>query len=295
MIRQAVILAAGNGSRIQRFKDDVPKPLRKVCGMTLIKRAILTAKMAGIRDFVIVVGHKGDQIIASLSEDNSLDVNLQFVTNPDWNKSNGLSLLAVRPYIHGEFLLMMSDHIFDRHAVRKIVALTSPQEEVILAVDKKLDQIFDLEDATKVKLLDDKIIRIGKELKAYDAYDTGLFRCSSSIFEVLERIHREKGDVSLSEGMRFFAYQGQMGTCDISEYYWQDVDTPEALHHAEKLLFRSLRKPTDGWIARNINRPISLTLSRLLMKTPLSANHVTGLVTLIGILSGYFVSSGRYW
>src|SRR5262245_48944490 len=186
MIRQAVIVAAGNGSRIQRSKKDVPKPLRKVCGLPLIKRAILTAKLAGIRDFVVVVGYKGDQIIAALSKDPSLGVNLQFVTNPDWNKSNGLSLLAARPYIQGDFLLMMSDHLFDRKAVEKIVKMTPSTDEVVLAVDKNLDEIFDLDDATKVKMVGDRVVRIGKDLPAYDAFDTGLFRLSPSIFEVIE-------------------------------------------------------------------------------------------------------------
>src|SRR4030095_5333282 len=205
MIRQAVIVAAGNGSRIQRNKEDVPKPLRKGCGLPLIKRAILTAKLAGIRDFIVVVGYKGDQIISALSEDSSLGVNLQFVTNPDWNKSNGLSLLAARPYIQGEFLLMMSDHLFDRHAVEKMVRMAPSKDEVVLAIDKKLDAIFDLDDATKVKLLGDGVIRIRKELKSYDAFDKGLFRMSPSSFEARERTRHEKGDGSISAGVGLFA------------------------------------------------------------------------------------------
>src|SRR4030095_1009936 len=205
MIRQAVIVAAGNGSRIQRFKDDLPNTLRKFCGLPLIKRAILTAKLAGIRDFIVVVGYKGEQIIAALSGDVSLGVNLQFVTNPDWNKSNGLSLLAARPYIQGEFLLMMSDHIFDRHAVEKMVKMAPSKDEVVLAVDKKLDAIFDLADATKVKLVGDRVLRIGKDLPAYDAFDAGLFRLSPSIFEARERTRHEKGDGSISAGVGLFA------------------------------------------------------------------------------------------
>jgi choline kinase/phosphatidylglycerophosphate synthase len=294
MIKQAVILAAGNGSRIKRFKDDVPKPLRKVCGLTLIKRAILNAKKAGITDFVIVVGHKGDQIISSLREDSSLGVNLQFVTNSDYHKSNGVSLLASRSRVHDNFLLMMADHIVDFKAIQKIVRAPFGKSEVLLGVDKKLEEIFDLDDVTKVKTSEDKIVDIGKQLTDYDAFDTGLFVCSSSLFEALEKIYCEKGDVSLSEGIRSLASQGCAGTCDLSGYFWQDVDTPESLKHAEKLLFQTLRKPTDGWIAQNINRRISLTISRLLIRTNLSANHVTGLVTLVGVFSGLFVSTGRY-
>ncbi|MBI2335487.1 MAG: NTP transferase domain-containing protein [Deltaproteobacteria bacterium] len=294
MIKQAVILAAGNGSRIQRSRNDVPKPLRRVCGLTLIKRTILNAKRGGITDFIVVVGYKGEQIIHSLSEDRSLGVNLRFVHNADYHKSNGVSLLAAQPYADEQFLLLMADHVFDRLAIEKILNTPFHENKVLLGVDRNLTSIFDAEDATKVKTSGNKIQEISKQLTGYDAFDTGIFICNASLFAVLEKIYREEGDASLSRGVLSLANVGQAGVCDISEYFWQDVDTPEALRHAEKFLFKSLRKPTDGWISRNINRPISLSITHWLVRTNLSANHVTGFVTLIGILSGFFVAMGNY-
>ncbi len=293
MIKQAVILAAGNGSRIQRFEGDIPKPLRKVCGLTLIKRSILNAKLAGISEIIIVVGYKGDEIIASLTHDHTIGVKLQFVTNSEWQKSNGVSLLKVKPYVRGDFLLMMADHIFDRRAIEKMIAFPS-HTEVTLGIDRNLKEIFDQDDATKVRVESEKIIEIGKEIKNFNAFDTGLFVCSRSLLDCLEKIYHQKNDASLTEGVRDLAASGNVNVCDISGYFWQDVDTKEALYHAENFLFHNLKKPTDGWIAQNINRKISLQITRLLVRTNLSANHVTALVTLIGVLSGLFVATGRY-
>lgn len=295
MVYQAVILAAGNGTRIKRSQRDVPKPLRKVCGLTLIKRAILNLKLAGITQVVVVVGYKGDEIVDSLQNDRSLGVDLQFVHNPDYQKSNGLSLLAAKPFLQNEFLFLMADHIFDRRAIEKIVKTPLQGDDCILAIDRKLDDIFDVDDATKVKTQGSRILSIGKEIQDYDAYDTGIFLCKPAFVDRIEAVYREKGDASISEGVKALAAEQKMGTCDISEYFWQDVDTPQALRHAEDFLFNQLRKPTDGWISQNINRRISLNITRFLVRTNLSANHVTGLVTLIGILSGYFVSKALYW
>ncbi len=295
MLQQAVILAAGNGSRIQRSQTDVPKPLRKVCGLTLIKRAILNLKLAGISEVIVVVGYKGDKIIESLQNDRSLGVKLQFVTNADFNKSNGLSLLVAKPYIRGNFVLMMADHIFDRRALEKLLQSSLDSYDCILGIDRRLGEIFDLEDATKVKTHGDRIVEIGKDLKNYDAFDTGIFLCKPLLLDALEKIYQEKADASISEGVRGIAAEKKMGTCDISEFFWQDVDTRDALRYAENFLFRQLNKPTDGWISQNINRRISLNITRFLIRTNLSANHVTGLVTLIGILSGYFIAKGVYW
>lgn len=295
MIQQAVILAAGNGSRIQRSSSDVPKPLRKVAGLSLIKRSILTARRAGVREVVVVVGFKGEQIQQALESDKSLGVDLHFVVNPDYKKSNGVSLLAAQPLISGNFLLMMADHIFDPKSIQKIVQAPFRSGEILLGVDKNLGQIFDLDDVTKVQLNGHHVTSIGKELSNYNAFDTGVFVCSPAILDALQQVYNERGDASLSQGVAILAQNRQVRTCDLSDYFWQDVDTPEALRHAEKILFNSVKKSTDGFISRNINRRISIAMTKVFLKIGLSANQVTFLVSVVGLLSGYFVASGRYW
>jgi Predicted sugar nucleotidyltransferases len=294
MIHQAVILAAGNGSRLQRSQGDVPKPLRKVAGLSLIKRAILTAQRAGITEVVVVVGYKGEQIVQALKNDRSIKVRLQFVNNPNYEKSNGVSLLAAQPCISSNFLLMMADHVFDPKAIQKILDSTLNDGEVVLGVDKKLEEIFDLEDVTKVQLQSNRVVAIGKDLSAYNAYDTGAFVCTPAIFDSLKSCLDSAGDVSLSQGILSLAKERRVRGCDLSGYFWQDVDTAEALAQAERVLFKSVKKSTDGFISRHLNRRISIAISRVFLKMGLSANQVTVFVTLVGLLSGYLVASGRY-
>ncbi|MBL7685139.1 MAG: hypothetical protein JNK65_03780, partial [Deltaproteobacteria bacterium] len=158
-----------------------------------------------------------------------------------------------------------------------------------------LNDIFDLEDVTKVWLAKDRVQEIGKNLSQYNAFDTGLFACTPYLFEVLEKHLAEKNDVSLSQGIQSLAAHQLVRTCDISDCFWQDVDTPESMKYAQKIMFQKLRKPTDGVVSRYFNRYISTSLTRLLVKTPVTANQITFVVSLLGILSGYFISSGKYW
>ena len=51
MISKALIIAAGQGQRIRRCARDVPKPLRQLLGLSLLKRIVLTAQRAGIKEF----------------------------------------------------------------------------------------------------------------------------------------------------------------------------------------------------------------------------------------------------
>ena len=102
------------------------------------------------------------------------------------------------------------------------------QTQVNLAIDRKIDTIFDLDDATKVQTSGDQLTAIGKELTDYDAIDTGVFLCSDELFRYLKAAQRD-GDCSLSDGVRLMAADGKVRAVDIGGAWWQDVDTPEML------------------------------------------------------------------
>jgi phosphatidylglycerophosphate synthase len=74
-----------------------------------------------------------------------------------------------------------------------------------------------------------------------------------------------------------------------------DVTTPEAGRRAERALFRSLRKPQDGWTSRHLNRYISLFFSRLLVRTPLRPNQVSLGILSVGIAGAVAAAQGGYW
>jgi choline kinase len=157
-----------------------------------------------------------------------------FIENRDWQKQNGISVLAAANHITSPFLLTMSDHLFDQSIV-DLLLCNAALDELNLAIDRKLDSIFDSDDAMKVQTRRDRISEIGKDLTAYDAIDTGLFVCSLNIFDYLERVKRD-GDCSLADGVRSMASDGKARAIDIGDAWWQDIDTPEMLAQAEKHL-----------------------------------------------------------
>jgi len=128
--------------------------------------------------------------------------------------------------------LLMADHIFEPETARTLLKQPVAPGEVILAVDPNIDRVFDLDDATKVRRDGDRIVDIGKEIAHYDALDTGMFLCSPALFDRLESATKD-GNCSLSDGMRQLAGERRLRALEIGEAHWQDVDTPEALAHAE--------------------------------------------------------------
>src|SRR5207248_11543095 len=155
-----------------------------------------------------------------------------FVLNSQWQKQNGISLLAAEKSVGGSFLLTMSDHLFDDSIVDLLIVSAEPGA-LNLAIDRKINSIFDLNDAMKVQTQGDQVVAIGKELPNYDAIDTGLFVCPIEIFTYLERA-KENRDCSLADSVRLMATDGKVRAIDIGDAWWQDIDTVEMLQHAEK-------------------------------------------------------------
>ena len=81
---------------------------------------------------------------------------------------------------------------------------------------------------------------------------------------------------------------------DVSDKYWIDVHDRKALKKAKSLLIEQLAKLTDGPIARVLNRPLSLKISEILLKTRITPNQVTLLSFFTGIIAAVFFYLGDY-
>ncbi len=234
-----VILAAGLGSRLNT-DEGVPKPLVPIGDRPLILRVLDRFYQAGVAEAVVVIGHRGDEIRAGIDTVKP-EIDVTFAENPRYRMSNGLSVLAARPAVgNRSFFLSMSDHIFDSSLIQGLASAALPDGGLVLAVDRKLDTIFDMDDATKVRTEDSRIVEIHKELENYDAVDTGLFACSPELFDAIEAESKrhDDGDCSLSDGVKALAANGRAIVHDVGAGLWQDVDTPGSILHAEKLFGR---------------------------------------------------------
>ena len=227
----ALILAAGYGSRLAARSGELPKPLVQFHGKPLLEHVMRGAQAAGIERFVIVLGYRGHMLQQWYENHPIAGVEVNWVENPDYHKSNGISALWAQSLIHEPFLLMMADHMFDPANAQALLRHPLRKGQVILAVDRNIDRVFDIDDATKVRLDGDSIVDIGKDLRVYDALDTGMFHCDPVLFQFLEKAMKN-GNCSLSDGMRQMAKNGAFKAFDIGEGYWQDVDTPEAFEFA---------------------------------------------------------------
>jgi choline kinase len=233
-ISEAVILMAGEGSRLRGSDGTFLKPFIPLLGRPLICYTIDALVHAGIKKANFIVGYQSSQMTAAVKQLIPPALESCFIENHDWQKQNGISLLAAAKHAMSPFLLTMSDHLFDQSII-ELLLRNAVVDQLNLAIDRKLDSIFDVDDAMKVQTRRDRILEIGKDLAVYDAIDAGLFVCPLEIFDYLERVKRD-GDCSLADGVRSMASQGKARAVDIGNAWWQDIDTPEMLACAETQL-----------------------------------------------------------
>jgi len=283
---RAVLLAAGEGKRLwPQFKR--PKPLVRLLGLPLIERNILSLRECGINDFIIVTGCYADEIQDHLGNGEKLGVKIKYLHNADWKLGNGSSAYTFhKEYQQNEkFILMMSDHIFELELFKSFIAGARDikEDELLLAADRRLEKVYDLDECTKIKARENLAIKLGKGLEDFNAVDCGLFIGTGALLEALSK-SIAGGAYALTDAVNLMAQDGKVKLHFINNN-WIDVDDYESYKQCEKLLLKSLIPPKDGIISRVINRKVSLRITKLVAPTRITPNQITFLSFLITVAS----------
>jgi len=114
-IMQAIILAAGMGRRLGEYTKDNTKCMLPVNGMRLIDRTLGQLSSLNLNRVLIVVGYQGQNLIDYIGNKYDDKIKIEFVNNPDYEKTNNIYSLALtkEKLQEDDTLLVESDLIFD--------------------------------------------------------------------------------------------------------------------------------------------------------------------------------------
>ncbi|GAB6065916.1 bifunctional L-myo-inositol-1-phosphate cytidylyltransferase/CDP-L-myo-inositol myo-inositolphosphotransferase [Aquifex pyrophilus] len=274
MIKTAVILAGGEGKRLRPYTEELPKALIKVAGRELLYRIMKQLQEEGVEKFVIVINERFKEKIEKFLRENNFKA--EVVPNPNPEKENGYSLYLAKDRVKGRFAVVMSDHVYEKEFIKEAIKGEG------LIVDR-MGLYIDRNEATKVKCEEGKIKEIGKEIKDYDGFDTGFFVLNDEIFKKAEELLKETDKLTMSQ----LAKYAELPCTEVSGYFWMDIDTPEDIEKARKLIVKTAIKGAgDGFISRNLNRKISTRISPYLVER-FTPNQVTIYTFLLGLFSAF--------
>jgi len=171
-VRQAVILAAGLGSRLRPRTYHIPKPLIPVLGTPILMNALRQLKAAGIERVVLVTGHLGAELRRAIG-DRFEDIEVAYVHSDRYESTNNIySLWLAREYLDRTILLIEGDVFFRQSVLERLlsypgenVAALSPGDESTLGTVAEVDG-----DGRIVRMVDESQ-QTGVEASA-DSYKT---------------------------------------------------------------------------------------------------------------------------
>jgi choline kinase len=244
IMKKAIILSAGQGSRLGHLTDDKPKCLIEFNGRTLLDRQLDALAANGVEEAVVVTGFRDDQIEAALKRRGDIGPRVRTVYNPFYKVADNLgSLFVAREEIAGDVLVWNGDTLVSEELMARVVG-NRAQEGICVTIDRK--EGYD-EDDMKV-VVDDagRLHAIGKrlDLAEVNAESIGLLAFRGAGAQVFR--HAIERAIRTSEGTTIWylrvihqvAQEAPVWTIDINGHEWGEVDFPEDVEAAQALTAR---------------------------------------------------------
>jgi len=295
----ALILAAGDGTRLRPFTEDKPKVMINIWNVPVLERLLYSLKEAGIKKAVIVVGYKSEIIINYFGNQWR---GIEIVYKKVDHYEDGILCSAVmgEGAINERFVFVCGDTILEPETIKRAIGM---QGDLVVGVrNERID-----ESVGALVGEDNRISNIGmqKEMKEWNRIVTGIAICEPSFLKGI-RSCVDRGDLDRPSAMQWVIDQGyDVRAFDMTEDPWWEMDNHEDLDMASKEIFENAWKkrfsPADINIFKRIfNLPVSLPLTKLVSKTNLKPYHLTlisltfALLACASFIFGYFIIGGIF-
>jgi len=242
-MKKAIILSAGQGSRLLPLTADQPKCLIDFAGRSLIEWQIRSLAANDIAEIAVVTGFRDAKLGAALTAIDVPGVAIRTVFNPFYKVADNLgSCWIVREEMDQDFIILNGDTLVSPEIVARLIeGATMP---ITVTIDVK--DSYDLDDM-KVQRDGDRLLQIGKRLTAEEtnAESIGMLAFKGegpSIFrnQVEAMMRTPEGVLNwYLKAIHALAPSGVVGTVSIEGLAWAEVDFPEDLPIARAL--------TEGW------------------------------------------------
>ena len=230
---QAIIMAAGKGSRLGNLTENLPKSFLKIKGKRLIDINIALLHKYGIWDIIIVTGFQDKMFLDTLKD----IPGITFAFNPFYDFANVISSYYMgMSYLHDDFVYMHADTICDIGIFHDLLV---SEGDIVLPVDPKPCD----DEAMKIRVEEDKVVEITKKMPVEKASGEfiGIAKFKKQVIDDLNA-----SAISVLRDKEFSSYfEGALQkVLDLKKYdvrvvktngrFWGEVDFLEDYQKAEK-------------------------------------------------------------
>lgn len=226
---KAVLLAAGQGTRMLPLTERRPKPLVPVAGRPIIEHIAGGLASAGVTEICLVVGYLGEQIEARLGDGARLGAKISYVWQEDFGGTGAALLLAEQFIGDDSFVLGWGDIIVPPANYRRMMRIyREEQPEAMLSVNR----VDDPWEGAAVYVRDGNVERIVEKpdlgTSTTNFNNAGLFVFGPSLLETLREteVSPERGELEVPSAIASLLERGHQIRAFEIEGYWSDVARP---------------------------------------------------------------------
>ena len=233
-INQAVILAAGRGTRMRELTADLPKPMIEVHGKPVLQHIVEGLRDAGIRECLIVVGYRADAVRDFFSDGSRYNLAIQYKTQTVQDGTGRVVELAHEFADNRPFILAYGDILVGPANYKRVVDLPD-DVEAMLTVTRGEDvskggAVFVNEGMEVLDILEKSDRWSGLSEHAIPFYNAGLYAFRPGIFNFTAKLKPSpRGEYELSDAIRDLVQTGKKVQALELAGEWADVRDPETL------------------------------------------------------------------
>jgi phosphatidylglycerophosphate synthase len=265
---------------------DVPP---RLLGLSLLERTILQAARAGAAHVAVLAAPAEGGLAATLASSPALrraGVRAEVVSPAAVNGSRAFPA-------DGHVLVLERGVVFATALLAEHHLAALEPGEGLLFVDRRGGGDLPLQSRIKVQTagVEGRFAALGEGLEGAAGAFAGVAVCSAGCARALaaawgrEQLLLTSGDL---------AGGGEVSVVDVGRAFALVVTSRAAAREARRLLLASVRKPTDGFVSRHCNRPVSLALSRLFIRLGLTPNMISAAGLALGLAGAWLVAGGGY-
>jgi UDP-N-acetylglucosamine diphosphorylase/glucosamine-1-phosphate N-acetyltransferase len=242
---KAVILAAGEGSRMRPLSYTRPKVMLPIANKPILEHLLIEAKQAGIMDFIFVVGYCDEQVRDYFGRGEKWGVNIVY-SNQRKQLGTAHALTMIEGLVDGNFLVMNGDVIVSRKDIKK---LASKRDSTISVIE-----VNDERDLGMVELSGEKVVRIyEKILKAPTRMaNAGLYLFTPDIFEAISVTSKSpRGEYEITSSLELMLEKGSNIYYQKIDY-WLNLSYPWDLLTANESMLSVIKPQNLGEVEENV-------------------------------------------
>ena len=242
MIENALILAAGKGTRMWPLTENSPKPLLPICGLPIIERQIQELKKIGVKKLYILIGYQMKELSDYLGKNKS-GIDIQYIVQKE-QKGTGHAVNQAKNIIKGNFYCISGDLIVDS---KNLERLKKKKDELTMMVTK----VKDGSNFGVIESMNDRLVSINeKGISGKSTINAGIFLFNEKIFDAIDNIEKSiRGEYELTD-----ALQAISNDIHILEYqgFWKDIGAPWDLITANEKYMHNLENQIKGTVEDNV-------------------------------------------